>query len=293
MEVIRVVKDKNYTTINNTIFKDRKISCKSKGVFATIMSLPDNWDFSISGLSSILKEGKSAIYSAIEELENNGYVQRKRVRNKEGKISGTSYKFFETPINTDLNPHPENPYVDNPDMDNQPQLNTNIINNLNNKNTHSGLSDTPIDSVVSKDKNQSIDFDGLLKLFNAITNKKFRVINKKARKQFLEIIKANYTKEDIRNAIINCFNSDYHKQNPHYLTPEFISRMDKFEKYVFAKPKKEVLPKDWFSRELTDDQKELVRQVRGADSLKRWEDNRSAIMLEGGRLYPVKIEYKQ
>ena len=281
MEVIRVKKDRNYTVINNTIFKDGRISCKSKGIFATIMSLPDDWDFSVSGMSSILKEGKTSIYSSLDELISFGYVLKKTNRNDKGIITGVEYKFFETPVNKDINPHsgfPEtdNPETDNPDVENQPQLSTNIINNLNNKNSLSVL------------ENQQIDFDALLVLFNDITGKKFRVINKKARKQFLYILNEGYTKVQIKEAIINCFNSDYHKENKQYLTPEFISRIDKFEKYVFAKQKKQVLPKDFWKRELTDEQKKLL----SPENLKHWERQKSAMQLEGGRLLPVKIVYE-
>ena len=160
--------------------------------------------------------------------------------------------------------------------------------NINTDNINSGLSDTHCDSNVDKLKDQLIDFDALLVLFNNITGKKFRVINKKARKQFLDILNEGYTKIQIKEAIVNCFNSDYHKENTQYLTPEFISRMDKFEKYVFATHKKQVLPKDFWYRELTDEQKKLL----STENLKHWERQKSAMQLEGGRLLPIKIVYE-
>lgn len=281
MEVIRVKKDRNYTVINNTIFKDGRISCKSKGIFATIMSLPDDWDFSVSGMSSILKEGKTSIYSSLDELISFGYVLKKTNRNDKGIITGVEYKFFETPINKDFNPHsgfPEtdNPETDNPDVENQPQLSTNIINNLNNKNSLSVL------------ENQQIDFDKLLVFFNTTTGKNVRVVNEKTKKQFNARLKEGYTKADIFNAIKNCHNDDFHKKNPKYLTLEFISRADKLEKYSNYSEKKQVLPKDFWKRELTDEQKKLL----SPENLKHWERQKSAMQLEGGRLLPIKIVYE-
>lgn len=211
MKIFRVVKDKNYTMINNTIFKDKSISCKTKGFFATIMSLPDNWDFSVNGVKEILLEGKASVYSFIDELEKHGYLKKTTIRGERGKILGVEYTFFETPINSDFSPQTDLQEMAQPVIVNPPQLNTNIINNLNNK--------------------TNIDFDALLVFFNKITSKKIKVVNAKAKTQLNARIKEGYTKQDIAKAITNCFNDKYHKENPHFLTLEFISRPDKFEKY--------------------------------------------------------------
>lgn len=275
MEIIRVKKDRNYTVINNTIFKDNRISCKSKGIFATIMSLPDDWDFSVSGMSSILKEGKTSIYSSLDELIGFGYVLKKTNRNEKGIITGVEYKFFETPMDSDLNPHsgfPEtdNPETDNPDVGNQPQLSTNIINNLNNK-------------------TNDIDFDALLVFFNKVTGKNLKVINSKAKSQFKSRIKDGYDKKDISRAIINCYNDPFHKENTKYLTPEFISRPDKFEKYYNITEIKQILPSDFWVRELSDEQKKLLSDK----DLATWERQKNARLMEGGRMLPIKKEYEK
>lgn len=94
MNRIKVVKDTNYTTINNTIIKDKRLSLKAKGLFLTVMSLPDDWDFSVSGIASVLMEGEKAIYHAIKELIKLGYCQRERVYEK-GKIKEWTYTFIE------------------------------------------------------------------------------------------------------------------------------------------------------------------------------------------------------
>jgi hypothetical protein len=127
MNRIKTIKNSNYTTIDNSVTKDIKLSLKAKGLLLVIMSLPNDWDFSINGISMICKEGRDSIYSAINELIENRYCQRVIIKNDKGKIMGSDYTFFESP-------YTDNPYTDNPDMGNPTQLNTNIIKDLNNKN---------------------------------------------------------------------------------------------------------------------------------------------------------------
>ena len=141
MNIVKRRKNKNYTTISNVCVRDKRLSMQAKGLMCLVMSLPDDWDFSIPGLLSITKERQSAVYSAINELKKFGYCECKTTRDKKGKITGKDYVFYEAPHqdNQDMeNPHQENPYQENPDMDNpdmenpyqenQPQLNKDIIN---------------------------------------------------------------------------------------------------------------------------------------------------------------------
>ena len=94
-----------------------------------------------------------------------------------------------------------------------------------------------------KDNNLSVNWDGLLSQFNSITGKKMRVVCPKTKKQVTARLKEGYTKQDLVNAITNCFNDDFHKDNPHFLTLEFISRSEKMQKYSQeikkAKPKQQ------------------------------------------------------
>ncbi len=93
------------------------------------------------------------------------------------------------------------------------------------------------------DNKINVDWFRLLDKFNAITNKKSRVVPEKAKKQILARLKEGYTKEDIIKAIEHCFKDQFHQDNNHkHLTLEFISRPDKLERYVnttpIIKPKK-------------------------------------------------------
>jgi len=96
MDIVRVIKSKDYTTICNRIFKDKNLSLKAKGLLAMLLSLSNQWELSISGLQVILKEGKASIRSTMNELIKNGYVVRNQIR-KEGMFVGVDYTVYELP----------------------------------------------------------------------------------------------------------------------------------------------------------------------------------------------------
>lgn len=101
---LRRVKDadrKGYVVINNNITKDRNLSLKAKGFLLTIFALPDDWDFSIKGIESILQEGRHTVYSAINELIAAGYCRRVKIY-QQGKIERYEYHFVEEPSGFDL-----------------------------------------------------------------------------------------------------------------------------------------------------------------------------------------------
>jgi len=121
MDIVRVIKNKQYTTICNRIFKDKRLSLKAKGLLAMLLSLSDNWDLSINGLEVILKEGKDSIRTTINELMKNGYIIREREKNKRGIFIGIKYIVF------------ENPTLDNPTLANPSQVSNNLSNYQSNK----------------------------------------------------------------------------------------------------------------------------------------------------------------
>ena len=92
-----------------------------------------------------------------------------------------------------------------------------------------------VQDVKDTKVSMSIDFDKLLIAFNQITNKNCRVVNSKTRAQLKARLKDGYTKQNIKDAIINCYNDKFHKENNHkHLTLEFITRPDKLERYSQA-----------------------------------------------------------
>ena len=97
MPVFRVEKNENYTPISNIPLKDMTLSLRGKGLLAVVLSLPDEWKFSIKGLTSICREGRDGITSALNELQRNGYLIRKQSRQPNGTMGSVEYCFYESP----------------------------------------------------------------------------------------------------------------------------------------------------------------------------------------------------
>jgi hypothetical protein len=125
MEVIRVIKNKNYTTVCNNIFKDKRISLKAKGLLSLMLGLPPSWDLTIKGLEKICKEGSRSISSTISELIDKGYIERMQIRDN-GNFAGYDYCIFEQPKRYNAD-------TQNAITQNSIQLNKQRIKDLNNK----------------------------------------------------------------------------------------------------------------------------------------------------------------
>ena len=86
MAIHRTKKTENFTQIDNSIFRDKRLSLKAKGLLSQLLSLPDNWKCSISGLASLSNDRKDSIKTGLEELERYGYIKRKRKRDDKGRF---------------------------------------------------------------------------------------------------------------------------------------------------------------------------------------------------------------
>ena len=100
MAVFRVERNKGYTVMSNYHLRDRNLSLKSKGLLSQMLSLPEDWDYTLKGLSSINKESIDAIRTAVWELEKAGYITRRQGRDEQGKMAAIEYTIYETPQNT-------------------------------------------------------------------------------------------------------------------------------------------------------------------------------------------------
>ena len=124
MSAFRVEKNKNYTVMSNHHLRNKELSLKSKGLLSLMLSLPDEWDYTLKGLSMICKEGIDAIRVSIVELENHGYIERRKNRNEKGQLTNTEYIIREFPITVPVkseSPMLEEPTLDNPILDNPTQ----------------------------------------------------------------------------------------------------------------------------------------------------------------------------
>lgn len=151
MSIIRVEKQRKYTCVSNVPLQDTRLSLKARGLITYCLSLPDNWTYSVSGLVKVIgSEGKSSIQSALRELEECGYLIRRRLHDADGKFTGTEYILYEEPqiqekqpftenrsmagdvekepftdFPSTVNPSVEKPSTGKPPTENQPLQNTN------------------------------------------------------------------------------------------------------------------------------------------------------------------------
>lgn len=129
MSVIRVEKTSNYTVMANYHFKEKGLSLKAKGIMSLMLSLPNDWDYTVEGLATLSKDGINSVRSALKELENFHYLVMERERDKKGILRGTVYTLYEKPIvdNPILGkPILDEPILDEPILEKRTQLNTNL-----------------------------------------------------------------------------------------------------------------------------------------------------------------------
>ena len=131
MSVFRVERNRNYTVMSNYHLRDRRLSLKAKGLLSQMLSLPEDWDYTLGGLAQINREKIDAIRAAVRELEAAGYIVRSRERDAKGRLRGADYVIYEQPQTqppvpdspTLENPMLENPALDFPTSENPMQLN--------------------------------------------------------------------------------------------------------------------------------------------------------------------------
>ena len=136
MAVFRIEKTRDYTVMSNYHLRDMSLSLKAKGLLSLMLSLPENWDYTMKGLARICKDGIDSISGGIRELETHGYLVRARVRNENGQLGSIEYTILERPKEPAQTPAPirekpirenpiqVNPMLDAPIQENPAQLNT-------------------------------------------------------------------------------------------------------------------------------------------------------------------------
>ena len=164
MAVFRIEKTQNYTVMSNHHLRNAALSLKAKGLLSQILSLPENWDYTLAGLSHINRESVDAIRTAIHELERTGYITRSRERKDNGQLGGAEYVIHEQPQEPDApdgdhslpisdpptqkKPISENPIQVTSTLEKSTQLNKDI---LNTKKSITDLSNTHSIPILSPD----------------------------------------------------------------------------------------------------------------------------------------------
>ena len=133
MAVFRVERNTGYTVMSNHHLRNKELSLKAKGLLSQMLSLPEDWDYTLSGLSYINRESIDAIRTAVWELEKAGYITRRQGRDEKGKMTAIEYTIYEQPQPPALEnptadkPILENPIPDNPTLENPTQLNKELL----------------------------------------------------------------------------------------------------------------------------------------------------------------------
>lgn len=199
MSVIRVHKNNNYTVMSNVHLRDKELSLKAKGLLSIMLSLPEDWAYSISGLCSICKESETAVKSALDELKTKKYVvvNREEPSKENGGRIRYNYDVYEEPkveIQEVEKQGVENLGVEFQGIESMSLLNTNILNTNNINNNINNNSQTKFDEC---------DFDyKIIKKANEIT-KDDTIIN--AIKYYLEKYRLTFNSKhpDVSKSALN------------------------------------------------------------------------------------------
>ena len=76
--------------------KDNRISFEARGFLVFLLSLPDNWVFSIGGLQSMTGLPKSRIMSIVKELKDAGYISQTKKQDKKGHFYTCEWNIYES-----------------------------------------------------------------------------------------------------------------------------------------------------------------------------------------------------
>lgn len=187
MPVFKVYKNNNYTVMSNYHFKERKMSLKAKGLLSLMLSLPDDWDYSIGGLVAICKENETAIKSAIAELKEFGYVELIKLT-PDKTVSGRFeyiYNIYETPKQNCKNQDVENLPLENLQVETHP-----LYKNTNNKNTNN----------KEECKEEKNSYQKVVELFNetCVSLPRVTKLTDKRKKAIKSILK-NHSLEELKN----------------------------------------------------------------------------------------------
>lgn len=228
MAIFRVYKESgNFVTVHKDFIHDSNISWKAKGILLYLLSRPDNWQIYETELEQHSTDGLSGLKSGIKELEEIGYIQRNRKRDKSGRLNGYEYLVYEQPYHIRFS-NVGKTVNGKSDTTNNNSTNNDSTNNNNTNNDGSILSGNP--TAVFIPYKEIIDY------LNKKSGKKFKHNTTKTK----DFIKARWNQgfrlEDFKKVIdiktAEWLNTDSDK----YLRPETLFG-NKFEGYLNQKAK--------------------------------------------------------
>lgn len=235
MPVIRVKKNDNYSVMSNYHLRDKNLSLKAIGLISIMLSLPDNWDYSIRGLASIRKESVPTIMNVLKEIEEAGYLIRTQAKDGNGRFCKSVYTILEKPCSKFLNTETLN--SETLDSETFTQLSTKELSTkeLSTKRVESTLSQQQYDLLINKYGKDIVD----AKIANAAGYKncmRYEVLEKwcaeevekrkhlkpKSTNRFNNFNQRNYTKEEFDELERRVFDLD----------DEEVETIERGERYV-------------------------------------------------------------
>ena len=264
MAKFKVNKTKDYTIMSNYHLKEKNMSLKAKGLLSVMLSLPENWDYSIAGLVSISQENESAIRSALSELKKNGYLEVIKLMPNESETGRIDYIYniYEKPKQEGEKQEVDFLGVEFLGVENQGQYNTNnkIFNNNINNNIITTTNNNIYNNINSDLENLIDNFSSNIHSITPFELEKIKswlnvfdcsILNKAIEIATLNNIKTmNYIEGILRIWQSNNFKS----------LADIENYIDSKNQRKIEKNKKQDEPTEWFNKKLTSEISESESQ---------------------------------
>ena len=227
---------KGFTTVDNLVLNDTKLSWKAKGLFVYLWSQSDEWDFYETEVVKHSTDKLGSLKSGLKELEHQGYLKRQILRDDKGKFKGNEWVLSDNPMF-------KNPISDNP-MSEKPMLENHTLTNTNNNNINNNKDESNSTEKENKDKKSSnkkdrynLNYTEFIEWFNEETGRKFESDKSGTIKGFKKNIEARfkegYTKQDlylVTKDKAKEWKDD--KKQKQYLRPSTLFGSEHFDEYL-------------------------------------------------------------
>ena len=224
MAIFRVNKTNDYTVLSNYHFKEKNMSLKAKGLLSLMLSLPDDWDYSIDGLVNLSKDGYDSVKAGLDELIKHGYLAREQSFNNRGHFNGYIYDVFEQPIGKPSTGKPSTgkPSTGKPSTGKPRQLNTNKSNTK------------ELSTKELKERNLP---EEVIDYLNAKTGASYKANTKDTQKHIKARVAEGFTLPDFKTVIDKKASEWSGTDMEQYLRPSTLFG-PKFESYLNAPARK-------------------------------------------------------
>ena len=217
-------RQKGFTTVDNSVIRDERLTWKARGIFSYLWSQSDDWNFYETEIANHSVDGRNALRSGLKELENIGYLKRKRVRNDKGQVTESKWVLAEHPMFD--KPMYKKPMYENPTQDNRTLRTTNLKNYQLEEVTTERKRYSPADAAPPLPYQEIVDY------LNQKAGTKYRSTTKKTQTLIKARFNEKFALDDFKQVIDNKV-SEWKLDNEmsKYLRPETLFGT-KFESYL-------------------------------------------------------------